>query len=323
MTSRFLFNATLWDELRERIPRAKRVCAAVAYLGRGASRVLPLKEGDRLVVDMSLRTVRAGATDPREVQKFLRRGVQVFSRGSLHAKFFIIDEVVLAGSANISQHAQATLDEAAILTNDVAAVRRASATFKSLCTEPVLKSYLARCIEEYRPPTFVFGEERSTRRKGAAQAKLWIVGGLRYLDLPEKEATSAERIVKRLSKTKLAYERTEVDYLHYPSKQKYFSRLREGDWLITCTKAARGFDVAPPGRFLGLGHYSRGGGKNRYLVAYEIPTGATRIRWSQLRTATPSIVSTQRAKPRTTPVLADAEADALLRLWNANGKFRR
>jgi len=100
--SRFLFNDSLWKEVRSRVHRAKTVRAAVAYVSTGASSIIPLRRGHTLLVDMSLPTVRQGATDPREILRLLRRGVEVFSRGSLHAKFFVTDGVVIAGSANLS-----------------------------------------------------------------------------------------------------------------------------------------------------------------------------------------------------------------------------
>lgn len=201
MASRFLFNDTLWSELNDRIPKAKTVRAAVAYFATGASTILPLRKGDKLVVDMSLRTVRAGTTDPREVRKLLRRGVQVFSRASLHAKFFIIDRVVVAGSANISGNARDKRDEAAVLTDDGAAVRRAMATFEQLCTEPVRKGYLDKCIAEYRPPKFIGVPARTdSSRKKPTHAKVWLIGGLTYRNVPKDEEAEANRVLKEVSK---------------------------------------------------------------------------------------------------------------------------
>jgi phosphatidylserine/phosphatidylglycerophosphate/cardiolipin synthase-like enzyme len=228
MGSRFLFNVALWDELSSRIPKATTVRAAVAYLGTGASRLLPLRRGDKLVVDMSLRAVRSGTTDPREVQRFLRRGVQVFSRGSLHAKFFVIDRTVIAGSANISGHARNSLDEAAVMTDDGAAVRRALATFELLCTEPVRKNYLDKCIAEYRPPKFVPGERPPGSRRKKSEGRVWLIGGLRYRDLPEREQDDADAALKRASKRLMDFERSKVECTHYPKKLAFFSRLRLG-----------------------------------------------------------------------------------------------
>jgi len=325
MSSRFLFNAALWDELYSRIPKAKIVRAAVAYLGTGGGALLPLRRGDKLVVDMSLRSVRSGTTNPNEVKKLLQKGVEVFSRGSLHAKFFVIDETVIAGSSNVSKHAKDVLDEAAILTDDAATVRRARDTFQQLCTEPVRKDYLKKCIDEYVPPTFApHGVPKaSSRRPKTTSGKLWIIGGLSYGSVPEREQEIAARVVKDAHKQLLDFERSEVEYTHYPTRQSFFKRLRLGDWLIKCMKYEKGFDVWPPTRFLGLEDYPRGKGKRRYLLLDESPTDAKETRWTELRKRAPgAIAAIQRSAPRTGPVASDAEADALLRLWNARGKLR-
>lgn len=323
MVSRFLFNETLWEELDARIPKARRVSAAVAYLGTGAASLLPLRDGDRLVVDMSLPCVRAGTTNPYEVQKFLNRGVKVFSRVRLHAKFFILDKTTIAGSANISKHAKQSLDEAAIATDDPATTRRALAIFEQLCTEPVRKDYLRKCIKEYQPPKFTAGTHAMGKRPRLSQGKVWIVSGLTYRNVPEREEKLLERVIEKAKKKLLDFEHADVDSLQYPAPQPFFGRLREGDWLITCVGDGSGFDVAPPARFLGVEHYPRGAGKQRYLLLYEAPTNAGTIRWLTFRKAAPRhVAATQRARPRTTPITDESEADALLRLWDSRGRFR-
>jgi hypothetical protein len=324
MMSRFLFNEALWDELENRIPRAKVVRAAVAYIGTGGSALLPLRRGDKLVVDMSLRSVRSGTTDPKEIKKFLREGVSVFSRGSLHAKFFVTDGVLIAGSSNISRHAKDTLDEAALLTDDQAAIARAARTFDQLCTEPVRKNYLDKCIAEYRPPKFGNGPTASRKRRSkVTQARLWIIAGLRYVHIPEDEEAAVSRVVKKAEKKLLDFERSEVDYTHYTAPVGFFKQIREGDWVITCVKDKKGFDVSSPSRFLGIEDYPRGKGKRRYLLLLEKSTSGKAIRWSTFQQAAPtSIAAVHRANPRTRPIANDADADALLRLWNARGVFR-
>ena len=91
----FLSNDSLWNEIRERAKASKSVKAAVAFLGNGGADLLPLKKGDTLVVNLGLQTVRQGATSPREVQRLMRRGVMVFTRSNLHAKFFIFGKIFL------------------------------------------------------------------------------------------------------------------------------------------------------------------------------------------------------------------------------------
>jgi hypothetical protein len=324
MTSRFLFNETLWSELLDRVPSANHVDAAIAYFGDGGSSLLPLRSGDRLVVDMSMRSVRAGSTNPYEIRKLLKRGVEVFSRGSLHAKYFLIDNTLIAGSSNISKHACNVLDEAAVLTTDAAAVARARAVLARLCTEPVRKDYLDKCIKEYRPPKFKGNVRGSTTKKRLRIGKLWIIGGLHYFDPPESEESAVERALAEVKKHHRHYERSEIDYNTYPRKQGYFDMLREGDWLISCVRKSSGFDVQPPARFLGIKSYPREAGKRCYLVVYESPTAGKNTRWTELRRNAPSTVAAvQRPKPRTMPVGSDEEADALLRLWTPLGTFKR
>ena len=107
-----LTNARLWQTLTKRLKTDARA-AAVAYVGHGGAKILPLKKGDTLVVDMSLPTVRSGASDPREVEKFVDRGVDVFTRRYLHSKLVVGDRFAIAGSANVSIRSRDLLDEAA------------------------------------------------------------------------------------------------------------------------------------------------------------------------------------------------------------------
>ena len=84
-----LSNERLWKTLIARVKSARHVDAAIAYIGRGGAKLLPLSRGDNLVVDMSLATVRGGATDPSEIEKLIRRGVKVFTRRHLHSKLIV------------------------------------------------------------------------------------------------------------------------------------------------------------------------------------------------------------------------------------------
>lgn len=321
MKTRFLFKQALWDEFKARLPAKTPVRAAVAYLGSGGAALLPLREGDQLVVDMSLGAVRAGVTDPREVKKLLDRGVIVFSRASLHAKFFVIDDVTIAGSSNISKRAKDYLDEAAIVTDDPSTRRRALSTFGQLCDEPVRDAYLNRCIAEYRPPKFVPGG--SARKPAAAAKRAWIIGGLHYQDWPASEVEAIEAATSRAEKKLRDYERCEVASCRYTARPKYFERMREGDWLIVCVADARGFEVTPPSKFFGIERYKRAGGRYGYMLTYELPTGAPMIRWTSLRSGPRELVPVLGArKPRTTLISDPDSAHALMALWDARGHFQ-
>jgi len=48
----FLTNEDIWKAIPDIIKASKHADVAVAYLGTDGSKLLPLKKGDRLVVDM-------------------------------------------------------------------------------------------------------------------------------------------------------------------------------------------------------------------------------------------------------------------------------
>jgi phosphatidylserine/phosphatidylglycerophosphate/cardiolipin synthase-like enzyme len=60
----------------------------------------------------------------------------VFSRSSLHAKLIVADNLVIAGSANVSKNSQDNLDEPGIVTTDPYVIRHALTFFDLLYTEP-------------------------------------------------------------------------------------------------------------------------------------------------------------------------------------------
>jgi len=97
----FLINEDLWRDAKRLVRRGNRLRAAIAYFGQKGATLLPFRKGDQLVVDLSIPSVRAGRSDPREIEKLLQRGVRVFSRANLHAKIISTDGETLVGSAKV------------------------------------------------------------------------------------------------------------------------------------------------------------------------------------------------------------------------------
>jgi len=217
------------------------------------------------------------------------------------------------------------LDEAAILTSDRAACARARAVFDRLCTEPVRKDYLQQCLKAYRPPRFPLGQTgQGSKRSKVRSAKLWIIGGLGYVDISEEEEHRVEAIVKRVERRLLDFERSEVEWIRYFGAERWFRALRVGDWGIRCFRERNGHDVFAPARFLGIERYASPRGKARHLLLFEIPSDSEPTRWTDFRHALPASLRTVvGAKPRTKPVPSDDDADDLLGLWTARGRFRR
>jgi hypothetical protein len=65
-----------WHRITALVKRRPSRCqVAVAYFGTGASKLLPLRKGSTLVVDLSKRAVGTGQTKPSEVLKLVNKGV--------------------------------------------------------------------------------------------------------------------------------------------------------------------------------------------------------------------------------------------------------
>jgi len=208
----FLPNAILWRALTEHAKAARHLDVAVAYFGRGGAKLLPLRKGHRLVIDMSVGTVRAGGTDPNEVERLMAAGVVAYSRRNLHAKMAIADKTLICSSANISRHSHDTLEEIGLLTTDPVAVREARELFESMCTEPIRPEYLAFCKQEYRPPQFPGTETGAATaepisRPPSPRPKLWLVNLSEY-ELPEAEQkrfAEGLSVAEKRVKNKAAY----------------------------------------------------------------------------------------------------------------------
>jgi hypothetical protein len=328
VSTRFLSNDQLWREIQSRIRRAKRVRAAVAYFGGRGAKLLSLKDRDTLVVDMSIGAVRQGITNPGAVRTLMGRGVKVFSRGSLHAKFLLIDNALIASSANASLNSKEILDEAGIITTDPAAVRRAADFFEKLCTERVGRKYLKKCIAEYRPPKFKPAiERRQSRAKGSrrvVEAKLWFIGGLVAITLSDDARESIERVERRVAKRLKRPEQTEVSWIRYGRKPSFFRHLRIGDWIVDCNKEGRGRYVGPPAQLLGIDKWESPRGARYAMLMLEAPSNGESMPLSQFRKKVAAIEPRlNRPNPRTRPIGDNDCADSILRLWTATGKIAK
>jgi hypothetical protein len=139
----------------------RRSVVAVAYFGQGASRLLPLSKGSRLVVDASEGAVKAGQTCPDELLLMIKRGVRVFSVANIHAKVFVLGRVAFIGSANVSRRSADCLIEAAVRISDPKTVRAAREFVAAQCLHEQTPLQLKRLAKIYRPPRVPGGQGRA------------------------------------------------------------------------------------------------------------------------------------------------------------------
>jgi phosphatidylserine/phosphatidylglycerophosphate/cardiolipin synthase-like enzyme len=94
---------------------ANRRRAAIAYVS--SADLLPLRDGDQLIVDASIDRIVSGATDPQTLLKCIDLGVEVWSCADLHVKVIATDKHVVVSSANASLKSVHQLEEAGLLTD--------------------------------------------------------------------------------------------------------------------------------------------------------------------------------------------------------------
>lgn len=194
MSSLFL-SVGIWPRLTA-LARRHRGYVAVAYCNAGARRLLPLQAGSVLVVDASLHALKSGQTNPEELEKFVRAGVEVHNASCLHAKVFVFGRVAVIGSANVSRRSANYLQEAALLSTERDVVGDARDFVLSQTGERLTIPRLRKLREIYRPPRFVPGgplPRRSSHSKVPIQSPLWLVP-LQYEswdELDHKQASKA------------------------------------------------------------------------------------------------------------------------------------
>jgi hypothetical protein len=216
------------------------------------------------------------------------------------------------------------LDEAAVLTTDKAAVRRARVFIERLCTEPVRPEYLEKCKELYRPPRFARVKADGRKMgKRTVDAKLWIVN-LEEGNLPEAEVQRyevGEEVARGLVKDN---ERSRLDYFHWPYKPRIAAELEFGDWVIQVITGKDGsVSVKAPGQLLHIAHFVRdsASGKERWVFHLEVPRRGEPLTWAAFRRSAKSLLGPKALNaPRTRPVRDIATADGLLSLWTPGGR---
>ena len=134
-----------WPAITSAVSGANgRVRAAIAYFGANSHELLPLKEGDTLVCDVSERAVKNGSTNPMALKTFLEQGVDVWSYEGLHAKVVVLPRRAFVGSANASRNSSERLFEAVIETTDTDEIRDLRAFVNDLCVKPIDLKELTR-----------------------------------------------------------------------------------------------------------------------------------------------------------------------------------
>ncbi len=170
MTTKFIAGQhDVWAALRKTFGEGRKAQVAVAFLGKGSFARLKLKKGSTLVVNAGLEAVRSGQTDPRELLKYVRAGVRVYSQAQLHAKVFVVGRTAYVGSANVSFNSEHRLIESVVSYTDARTVSKARQFVMDLATERLGPEALRELKAQYREPKLMLLGARGERSKAGAQ----------------------------------------------------------------------------------------------------------------------------------------------------------
>lgn len=250
MNTAFL-SQDIWPQLTKAVRGTRQSCSvAVAYFGKGASRLLPLPKSSVLVVDASERAVASGQTCPADLIKLMNKGVAIYSVPNLHAKVFVLGRAAYIGSVNVSNRSALQLIEAAVRTTEPRAVRDARKFVHDQSLHELTPAVLKRLVRIYRPPLVPGGKRgkkvvRPSFRRPALPRVL--LAQLRLVDWSESDQAIHDDALVVAKKRRMHSRNFELESFRITGK----CRHQKGDVVIQVTDEGGGSVlVSPPGNVL-------------------------------------------------------------------------
>lgn len=200
-----LITQNVWKEITKAARKnGNKSCVAVAYF-RDA-KMLPLKSGSRLVIDASDNIIKSGQTDPRELIKLYKKGVQIYHCANLHAKVYVIGTKLFLGSANVSHNSAGQLLEAVLATSERKSVQSAKEYIIGLCKVELGVEQLKQLSKIYQSPKFHGGAHPKKKIDSLNRVNIRIVK-LAEMDYPEGHNSAlkkgkSEAAKKRINKSR-------------------------------------------------------------------------------------------------------------------------
>jgi len=270
-----LISKAVWRVLKDAASGTSRPSfVAVAYFGAGADRLLPLSPGSRLVVDASLRAVRAGQTHPATLTKLSERGVFVYNHERLHAKVFVLGPRAYVGSANVSSSSEIRLTEAVVELTEQAFVRQARDFVAKLCVDRLSPSELERLQRSYRPPRINGTDASATVKKSQRGSRQQFhLSKLRLVEWPETEVAVEKAGRARARACREHGPKWEIQAYRHAGR----IAVKPGDTVMQIIDEGRGrVFVVPPGKVLQVSKLKRGSADISY-VYLEVPKVGRRL----------------------------------------------
>jgi hypothetical protein len=264
-------------------------------------------------VDASPRALEAGLTNPEELEKFVRAGVEVHTASRLHAKVFVFGRDAVIGSTNVSRRSANYLQEAALHTTERKMIRDARDFVLNHTGEQLTIPFLRKLRKIYQPPRFAPDgppQSKSKRSKFPQQTPLWLMP-LEYERWNERDHEQADKA--RSSARKRLKEGHKLDEFAYSGAK--IQKLEEGEQVIHVLTDGKQTLVYPPGHILKIQRYRGARRVPSAIVFVAIPEYARARRLAQVREFLGDDRNVLAPLTDLRRVCVDAVAHALRQIW--------
>jgi len=309
MTTAHLLTTTVWRDITDAAKKHPNDCkAAVAYFGRGANKLLPLKTGSILVVDMSEAAVGSGRTSPKDILSLIKAGVEVHSVRNLHAKVFAFPRRAFVGSTNVSHSSADGLIEAAISSGDRSVISAVRTFVDSLRGERISTQRAKALLKIYKPPQFGRAKRRIGKTRVPQHSTLWLVP-LVIEPWEKRDLEEADRGRPEARRRMRSTRTFTLDEFWWHGAQ-FVEKVQPGDLVLQIVKEQNQTFVTRPATVTYIRKY-QDHGKHRAIVFVEIPRGSRRLNLKRaLRVLGPAASELRkvRSSPRVVRNLARAHS---------------
>jgi hypothetical protein len=216
---------------------------AVPYVSPGAAKRLPLKRGDVLITRFDDATIKAGQTDPTEIAKYIREGVEVHNVPWLHAKVYVSPKNAVVCSANISANSEEGLIEAGLAVTNRRVIGDARRFVQELRGSVIGLAFARSKVKLFRSG----GQARRAMAlpKASPGHSLWIVN----LEI----RTQSELALAAVRRTKTnAIKRIKDLEAFQPEEFIFFAKwpVKIGDYVVQVVRDGRRVYVEAPAQIL-------------------------------------------------------------------------
>ena len=297
-----------WPQIKQYAAKQKS-WVAVPFLGKDSAKYLPIPKGSILVTRFNREAIKAGQVDPSEILKFIKRGVQVYNYGSLHAKVYVLGRRLFVGSSNVSKTSQG-LSEACIETTDTKIINQAKAYIQELCGDLITAEFAKSLIPLYpKENSFIFGAPSSDiKKKASNRSSVWIatVGSIDWGD----EALEVDKHASVKAKASITdQDKFKLDKTVWDTTCKFSI----GDLVSWRWFKGRGFEFECPVRIIHVVDVRETGEK---IIYAEKAKGARNISSTVVREKLSRVNSTiLYASHGTRRIASENSAVGFLKLW--------